>query len=38
MVVLRLCGVGEHYMSKDFVHVKNETWLYAIARKDSTIK
>jgi hypothetical protein len=25
-------------MSKDFVHVKNETWLYATARKDSILK
>jgi hypothetical protein len=38
MVVLGVCGVGEHYKSKDSVHVKNETWLYAIARKDSTFK
>jgi hypothetical protein len=38
MVVLGVCGAREYYMSKDSVHAKNETWLYAIARKDSTFK
>jgi hypothetical protein len=35
--VLGVCDVGEYYTNKDFVNAKNER-LYAIARKDSTLK
>lgn len=38
MVVPRICGVGEYYLSKYSVRAKNETWLNAIARKDLVIK
>jgi hypothetical protein len=37
VVVPKICGAGEYYMSKNFVNAKNER-LYAVARKDSVFK
>jgi hypothetical protein len=35
--VLGVCDVGEYYINKDFIKVKNER-LYVATRKDSIFK
>ncbi len=37
MAIPGICGVGEYYMNKNFVHAKSER-LYVVVKKDSIFK